>query len=164
MADYSFFTKTDSRRNEHLTVSLVLEGYQANEYWNGEIEIVEYWPLTALEVLIHLCTGRNRSDTDESVEIPDVLGWHIAHLMDLWTADLGCTFEQDFADAAEPEESPKRLLDLSKYMAFASMPDWMTTGAPTDEALNPIKALQKSRYSRPLFRRAITTTARTLRG
>ena len=68
---------------------LELDGWSTPEYWRGEGGVPEDWPMAAVDGLIYLFTGKRTIEIGpEGTEIPDILGWHIATLIEAWGSHL----------------------------------------------------------------------------
>ena len=62
-----------------------LAGWYKPEFWEGDTTIPEGFPTDTVDALIFLFTGKRTHDSGtEGTEIPDVLGWHIATLIEAW--------------------------------------------------------------------------------
>ena len=90
MASYS-----STPREGEPTASLILHGWDTPHTWEGNTEAPDRWPHAAVQSLIHLFTdpdpNQDPDPTDcEGTEIPEVLGHHIAVLIDDW-----CTLDFD---------------------------------------------------------------------
>ena len=75
--------------NEWSSICSILElnGWIRPEYWEGDKGSHPGWPNTAVNALIHLFTGDNANDHEnEGIEIPDLLGWHIAALAEIYSS------------------------------------------------------------------------------
>ena len=86
MARYTSITppEEDGISEGSSTVKLELDNWIIPMYWEADGgRQPEDWPEAAVESLINLFTGRTSLEPgSEGIEIPDVLGWHIATLID----------------------------------------------------------------------------------
>ena len=106
--------KEDSRGDITHLAQLELEGHLAPGWWYDEGDPKEDWPEAAIGGLIHLFTGQRVNDdtTGEGVEIPDVLGWHIAVLMESWSEQFCHLGEK--GGGLDSKDSPA----MVEYMEF----------------------------------------------
>ena len=83
--------------------SLELDGWIIPEYWEGDERSHPGWPNSAVNALIHLFTGDNANDHEnEGIEIPDMLGWHIAALAEIYAGhDTGAILDPHTRESTE---------------------------------------------------------------
>lgn len=89
MARYTTYAPEEEPQYPTFIAKLNLENWHPPEHWEGDHRASEEWPQATIESLIHLFTGNTSEATgQEGIEIPDQLGWHIAHLIELWQQSL----------------------------------------------------------------------------
>ena len=72
-----------------IIVKLELEGWGPPDYWRDDNQIPEGFPIVTVDALILLFTRKRTHDAGiDGVEIPEVLGWHIATLIESWGGHL----------------------------------------------------------------------------
>lgn len=78
------------RNGKEQRASLELEGWQKPQNWIGDTLRPLHWPETSILSLIKLFNYTNTStEKRESIEIPEVLAWHIAVLIEAWETAPG---------------------------------------------------------------------------
>ena len=71
--------------NQGMIAKLDLDGWIRPEHWKGQEHHPEGWPHASVQSLIHLFTGKTPfSEDPDGIEIPNILGWHIAALIEDW--------------------------------------------------------------------------------
>ena len=71
--------------NQGMIVTLDLDGWTRPEHWKGHERYPEGRPNASVQSLIHLFTGKTPfSEHPDGIEIPNILGWHIAALIEDW--------------------------------------------------------------------------------
>ena len=86
MAQYSDLTKPDQDGHQNDIADLKLEEWTQPAAWKGDHISPDDWPQAGVRSLIQLFNGSNTPDERYVFEIPDQLGWHIAFLIETWSA------------------------------------------------------------------------------
>ena len=101
MARYS-----DKPKKGEPTASLILQGWHAPETWEGATAAPDQWPHAAVQSLINLFTDpypcadpEEYDDYEGGTAIPELLGHHIAVLIDDW---CNLRFELDIVKLMYP--------------------------------------------------------------
>ena len=96
---------TADNEDHHLIAELELDGWSEPEYWDGSTQVPEGFPWAAMDALTVLFTGKRPLDGGtEGIEIPDILGWHIATLIEAWGGHL-LGFLQEYDDCKRDREA-----------------------------------------------------------
>lgn len=135
MARYIPWGKADDKGHQSFVGDLELEGYFAPSYCPADGGGSQEWPFNAINGLIYLFTGQIGDDSD-GIEIPEVLGWHIATLIELWSQE-SCPLGEEGAGLLDESK-----LGLAEYLAFQA-PEY-----PPKQALQYANCLMCYRHAK----------------
>ena len=77
---------TADSEDQAMIAKLELVGWEEPECWEGSTSIPQDFPIATMDALTVLFTGKRTLDCrpGEGKEIPEILGWHIATLIEAW--------------------------------------------------------------------------------
>ena len=77
--------RTENKKGTKRLAILEMEGWDQTPEWDWETREPRSWPAAVVAGLVFLFTNtRMHEGGSEGVQIPDILGWHIAALMEAW--------------------------------------------------------------------------------